>query len=284
MQEQATHQENILGPEEMQALQELERRAKERLPADSAPITTSNPFNSWTDSKSPYTDEEIAKIQRADRAGEAKRIRARLPAFFATVAPEALERAIAMNAPEHFKAVAEKWTPTGNGNLLLLGETRQFKSSVVASIFYRLLRAAWSNGGIEWEFARGFQWVRADDLEREMQAHPHGRGQCPAYNLAAGASLLFLDDLGWERDPSRLATLIADRYDHSRMIVATSGLTPEQLTKRYGEAVVRKLLTFRNRPVMIRESFPSSATAAPRGPRPPGDQEELAKRLGEKDD
>lgn len=276
----AIDHETILGPEEVRALRELEQRARTRLPADRAPINTSNPFAPWADSKSPYTDEELIKIQRADRAGEAKQIRARLPAYFATMKPEDIERSIALSAPDHFRETAEKWTPTGNGNLLLLGETRQFKSSVMASIYYRLLRAAWANGGAEWSFAQGFQWARADDLEREMQAHPHGRGPCPAYLTAAGASLLFLDDLGWERDPSRLATLIADRYDHAKMTVVTSGLDREQLVKRYSEAVVRKLLTFRDRKVMIRESFPNRPEE-PRAPRPPGDQAELAKRLGE---
>ncbi len=219
------------------------------------------------------SDEELAREEKRRRGDEASNIRRRLPPLFANTQ---IGELVARIKSPGFREAAEVWNPRRHGNVLLLGETGEGKSTAAAVLFLRLLRQGWREGGADWELARGMQWFRVEQLERDMREHPLGKGECPEFAVANSASVLFLDDAGWEKDAKATGAILASRYDAPGLTVITSGLTQKELTERYGAAAVRRMLTHRKRPPLIRESWPSTPVD-----RPPGDQEELARRNGE---
>lgn len=239
--------------------------------------TSRDAFDAWSSKPmAVLSDEDLAREEKRARGVEASAVRRRLPAAFAEtqlgdLVPRIREKSLS--------DPARAWDPRRHGNVLLLGETGVGKSSAAAVLFLRLLRQGWREGGAAWELARGMQWFRVEQLERTMREFPLGKGECPEYAAAHAASVLFLDDLGWERDPKATGAILAERYDAPGLTVITSGLTKSELTERYGAAVVRRMLTHRQRPPLIAEAWPS---AKPKE-RPPSDQGELARRLGERD-
>lgn len=72
---------------------------------------------------------------------------------------------------------------------------------------------------------------------------PLGAGEPEAFREWRGASVLVIDELGFEsRDPEPdIFGLIDDRYARHRPTVVTSGLTRDDLIARYGFALVRRV-------------------------------------------
>jgi len=230
----------------------------------------------------PPDPEEVARSERHARWSEVGPIRDRLPRFLATPKLPELEARIASPL---MRKLAREWSPA-HGNVLLLGETGQGKSTAAAVVFRRLLREGWRDGGDAWAFAQGMRWFRAEQLEREMRGHPLGRGECPAYRDAVNATLLVLDEIGWERDPKGVASILAERYDSPRLTIVTSGQDLKELSGTYGDAVVRRMLTHDKRRPTLVQAFPARDEERRRevasGHRPRPDQEELARRQGER--
>lgn len=227
--------------------------------------------------------EELARAERQTRWAEVGPIRDRLPRFLGTPKLPELEARIASPL---MRRLGREWSPRTHGNAVLLGETGQGKSTAAAVVFRRLLRDGWRDGGDAWAFAQGMRWFRAEQLEREMRAHPMGRGECPAYRDAVNATLLVLDEIGWERDPKGVASILAERYDSPHLTIVTSGQDLRELSETYSQAVVRRMLTHGKRRPTVVEAFPARdeerRREAAQGQRPPSDQEELARRHGER--
>lgn len=228
----------------------------------------------------PPDPEELARSERHARWSEMGPIRDRLPRFLA--APKLSELDSWISAPQ-MRKVAREWSPRTHGNVLLLGETGQGKTTAAGIVFRRLLQEGCRDGGEAWSFAQGMRWFRAEQLERELRAHPLGKGECPAYREAIRATLLVLDEIGWERDPKSVASILSERYDSPHLTIVTSGQSLKELSETYSQAVVRRMLTHGKRRPQVVEAFPSLEEERRKANRqPPGDQEELARRLGEK--
>lgn len=171
------------------------------------------------------------------RKPEAIAIRGRLPSFLATAKPDDLRARV---RDVRLKKAALGWS-WGDGGLLLLGRTGIGKSSAAAWLFRRLLRMGWEGGGAPWARAQGLRWCSADDLARARGEHGLGRGEAPAVEIAERTELLFLDDLGWDRDPAVVSSVLHARYEAQRPTIATSGRTVDELVATYGAAVMRRL-------------------------------------------
>jgi DNA replication protein DnaC len=182
--------------------------------------------------------EALRRSERHARWSESSVIRDRLPRFL--VAPKASELASWVTSRELLDA-ALKWN-WGGGNLLLLGSTGKGKSTAAGILFRRLLRDAWYGGGDPWVRAQGMRWVRAQQLEREVRAHPLGKGECDMYRDAVYAKLLFLDEVGWEGDHKLIAGLLAARYDLPNPTIITSNWGVGRLRRVYGDAVARRMI------------------------------------------
>jgi DNA replication protein DnaC len=184
-------------------------------------------------------DEELAKMDLRDRREAAEDILGRIPANVrpprSKLPGELLER---ITDPRMVEA-ARTWLPE-RGNLLLLGPTERGKSAAAAYCFRRLLGRGVFYGGEAWKFARWMWWFGAKDLERSRLEHKLGAGEAPEMLRAAGASLLVIDDAGWDRDPAAVSAILAERYEDARPTIVTAE-SLARLTEHYGAAVVRRM-------------------------------------------
>lgn len=183
-------------------------------------------------------DEVFEKRARESRIAESRAILGRMPMYLRTPAGDAL---LARVRGADLVSAAKGWQ-RGTGGLLLMGQTRVGKSSACGWLYRRLVHDGVKLGGVDWRFAQCLQWFSATELERARREHPLGRGDAPEISAASSASLLVLDDCGWERDPAAVSGVLNERYELGRPTAVNSGKTREQLVEHYGEAVVRRII------------------------------------------
>jgi DNA replication protein DnaC len=178
--------------------------------------------------------EADAKLQRAT---EARAVRDQLPVYVRTAPHDALARRI---TGAGLLEAARTWRPEA-GNLVFLGPTEAGKSSAAAYAFRRLLSLGVNHGGAVWERAKGMAWFGGDDLANERKAWRLGAGDAPDFTRACRATVLFLDDLSWDRDPQVASEVLAARYELGAPTLVTSGKTTDELDAQYGTAVTRRI-------------------------------------------
>lgn len=130
------------------------------------------------------------------------------------------------------------------GNLVLCGPSGCGKTTACVARARKILDQAERGADRDtFEWATGIRFATAGDLAKARRQWPLGDGEPPELEDAARATLLVLDDLGYEpqADPA-IPELIDLRYRRGRLTITTTGLTTAELGKRYGEATVRKLI------------------------------------------
>lgn len=144
--------------------------------------------------------------------------------------------------PQILDAVAH-WTRE-KGNLVLLGRTGCGKTTaVVARIRGMLDRAERELDAQAFRWAAGIRFAVAADLALSRKRWSLGNGEAPEVEDAMRATLLVLDELGFEPQWDTAIPEVVDlRYRRGLLTIATSGCTSEKLSARYGEATVRKLV------------------------------------------
>lgn len=200
----------------------------------------------------PLAPADVEAELRQERLIESREVRDRLPPFLRHADRSALEGRVT-GAGLLAAALAWRW---GAGSLLLLGPTRCGKSTVAAHMYRRLLAEAVRAGGAAWTGAHGMAWFGAEELFAAGRAHPLGKGDVPETVAAERATLLFLDDAGWDRDPAPVSAVLNARYERQAPTVITSGKTPDELTAHYGAAVVRRMVESGGKPAKVVNCFP----------------------------
>lgn len=155
------------------------------------------------------------------------------------------------------KAAVSAWR-WGDPGILMLGHTRIGKTTAAAWLFRRLIAEGWASGGPEWELVQRMRWYAAETLMRARVEHPFGMGEAPEIVQANTASLLVIDDAGWDqRDPSAVSHVLNARYeaDPPRPTIVTSGQTQAALGVLYGAAVIRRLAEAGGRAARVVECF-----------------------------
>lgn len=195
--------------------------------------------------KIPHFDAERFEREEAQqRAADSREVLGRLPEFLLLGTPREL---LGRVGSELLRGAVEGWSPNPtsgrrSGSLLLMGPSRSGKSSAAAWLYRRLVAEGVTRGGDDWALAHRLNWAAASDLEAADREHGLGKGPCPAFLDATRASLLFLDDAGWDKDPRVVSEVLACRYERARPTIATTARTRDQLQQHYGPAVVRRLL------------------------------------------
>jgi len=150
------------------------------------------------------------------------------------------------------RTAAKKWT-SDKGSLMLSGPAGIGKTVSAATIAWRLVRdgeSAARAAGVAsqvrvpaFKIATRVRWVSALDLIAARRGHPLGRGECALWETAATAGVLFLDEVGQEQAQAGwLLELLDARYRRGVPTVTSSGLTKDELEKRYGSGAVRRLV------------------------------------------
>lgn len=183
-------------------------------------------------------DAEVSRRERAERAEDAGSVRDRLPDYLRTAVPEDLFSRIQF---EDLRSFAKTWNPS-MGSALLIGPTKAGKTAAAGYLFRRLLGRGVGAGGQAWQLAKRLQWSNAVDLDRARHEHPIGKGEAPEITDATHASVLVIDDIGWDRTPDAVTTVLDARYKLGRPTICTTSRTLAELGARYGGAVTRRLL------------------------------------------
>jgi len=146
------------------------------------------------------------------------------------------------------KGLAE-WTRS-SGSLLVIGPTGIGKTTAVCARVRAMIEATIRRvhppmlpiDASTVRFCAGIRWTDARALVRASIEWKWGHGSAPEVEQAERATLLVLDELGYELSRTdAIHKLIEDRYKLQRLTITTSGLTWQELEKRYGDAVARKL-------------------------------------------
>lgn len=202
----------------------------------------------------PPTEDDLNAERRA-RMQAAARVRDRLPGFLRHAKGQDMLARVAVDV---LKQTASAWR-WGAGGLVFLGMTRIGKSTVAAWLFRRLLHEGWNRGGSDWELAQRLRWYSAEALCQARKEHPLGHGEAPEIVHANAASLLVIDDAGWDRDPTAVSSVLAARYEKGLPTLITSGKTLEELNQHYGAAVVRRIMESGGKRAVVVDCFPPPA-------------------------
>jgi DNA replication protein DnaC len=128
-------------------------------------------------------------------------------------------------ADKQLVSICRDWT--GKRSVLITGPSKIGKSLAAAMAGVRLAR----------DHGSKMHWFRADELARALA----DRGGSERVELAKGAPLICLDELGWERFHETLCEVVGARYDRGLVAITTTGLPLPELVARYGDAFVRRL-------------------------------------------
>lgn len=180
----------------------------------------------------------VASEERKGRLADSLDIRHRLHAVLRNPDRVELERRIRL---QELLDAARSWR-WGQANLLLLGPTECGKTTAAAYLFRRLLADAIRAGGDAWRQANRLAWFEAKQLLDASRGYPLGKGDVPEVSEACAASVLFFDEVGWERDPEVASLVLNERYKAGAPTIITSGKSPGELTAHYGAAVVRRMI------------------------------------------
>ena len=183
---------------------------------------------------------------RADRMFEAMEIMRTAPRMVQDVKqlPEMVES-------ESLRLAVEDWKPD-TGSLILLGPTAPGKTCAAALALWRALEHGVMVGGPAWNAVRYSRWQNAQRLTRAYQDSKLG-SEPEALGESARASILVLDDLGWDVSVDSIADVLNRRYESCRHSIITSGLTRDELTERYGDAVCRRMFESGGKPATVVE-------------------------------
>lgn len=186
------------------------------------------------------TEQDVAaKGPEGQRVVEGRQlVLTRLPPFVAEPPPKALRGRI--SDPRLFE-VATTWE-WGSLSYLLAGPTGLGKTTAAAFLVRRLVAKSARAGGFDWELAKRIRWAKANELSRARQTHPFNQGEPPKVLDAMNASLLVLDDLGWDSETPVIRDVLNHRYEAVRApTIVTTGHAPEDVLARYGDAVTRQM-------------------------------------------
>jgi hypothetical protein len=157
-------------------------------------------------------------------------------------------------APELRERVPVAAVATGQSSwreprICLMGICRAGKTSLAVA----MLRQWVSSSG------RAAAFLHAYKLGVARIQHPAGHGEPELVEVAMRAPLVLLDDLGSERDHalSAVPDVIFERHAENRPTWVTTGLTRDQLVKRYGPGVVARIFE-RAKVIRVGESTPKT--------------------------
>ena len=192
--------------------------------------------------KSAETSAELERFARARVAG----LLSALPAF--TVrhdSPEFAERV----KHQRLRGAAERYK-LELGNVAFVTPSGLGKSTTMAAICLRLTdeavlayRNSSGRDSARLDHAARMVWTTAAALCIARKQHRLGEGEAPDFERAERAKVLFLDEVGQEQADVRwLLELLDVRYSRQLPTLTTSGLTTEELERRYGTGTKRRLV------------------------------------------
>jgi DNA replication protein DnaC len=146
---------------------------------------------------------------------------------------------------------ARTWD-SATGSLVLIGPTGAGKSACAHALARRLIAHGFATAlaredywrhSEELDVARGMRWYAASKLALARKQAKLGSGEAYAVGDAIEATILFIDELGYEQviGDGVIFDIVNSRYEAGRPTIVTSGRTEGELVDRYGAAFMRRL-------------------------------------------
>lgn len=144
------------------------------------------------------------------------------------------------------KSFAQKHNPKIHGGAILLGPSGAGKTLAALALLHRLVRDAQRTATTEAvSWVEQMRWTTAHTLARARRQYGLGDGEAPDVEKAMWATVLFIDELGFEKNDASTDFVIFEildyRYSHRKPTIVTSGLTRPEFVARYGDAFVRRI-------------------------------------------
>lgn len=172
--------------------------------------------------------------ERAERESQAGDVLARLPDYVREPSSEVL-----LTRMQHVTIRGFATKATGATSALVIAAGRPGKTTALAYLFRRLLARGVRAGGAAWTLAQGMRWTSASDIEAAAR-DGKGRSRAPSAELV-GATLLFVDDLGFDRFGTAVTSILHSRHDRGRHTIAATSRPRDQLEAKYSDDVVARL-------------------------------------------
>jgi DNA replication protein DnaC len=225
--------------EDLKLKQELEGLLGRPLPEPAQPVPTIGLLGASLTLPAPSDAPPPSDEGRQERQKAAREVLRRMPEFLRDPKRGELESRL---KDHRLLEASREWSAERHGNLALLGPSDIGKTTTAGIVYRVLLAQGVAQGGPAWNRAASLLWVAATELEHCRETHPRG-SEPPLFTQACRASVLVVDDLGYDRDNKNVLEVMAFRATrvHARTIV-TAGLTIAELERHYGGAGVRKIL------------------------------------------
>ena len=129
-------------------------------------------------------------------------------------------------------------------SLLICGATGLGKTTLAATLMRAMMVLAYRGDEYSWRAMRTAWFHVASDLARAIEQVAPWE-ECKTAELATSASWLCIDDLGTERGDraiDEICRIISHRYNEELPTVITTAMSFDEMTRRYGEGIVRRLI------------------------------------------
>lgn len=179
------------------------------------------------------------KQRKADRAMLLRKAYASLPAM-----PWAVWGSLDGVCRAPIVAAIRAWK-AGDQGLILAGPSGSGKTSACVAKLRRILDLTRDKQVSldKFRFAARIRFAVAADLALARRKWKLGDGESPAIEEAIGASLLVLDELGYEpTSDTAIPEIIDARSRRAAPTIVTTGLRFAEIQERYGEATARKMI------------------------------------------
>ena len=190
-----------------------------------------------------WSRERLAAKEKAHDDSRVRRLSACLdgiPSLFQGLRLDQPLLAARVRRPE---AIAEARAAMLAPMVSLVGGAGSGKTSIAAAMLGDLVALAVAHNGPAARLSRSALWVSAPALARARAAHPLGEGEAPLVRRCLAASLLIVDDVGFERQDmsGAVGEVLYERHSQELHTWSTTGFTSAQLAERYGDGVKRRL-------------------------------------------
>lgn len=139
-------------------------------------------------------------------------------------------------------AIVEAQAAVG-GPVLFVGPKQSGKSTLAAAVYHEIADVASRSepGSARNIRGLGLQWASALSLCSARKQYPLGSGEAPDVAIALSATVLVLDDLGAEADPTACTDVIFARFETNKPMIISTGLDSVQLETKYGKGVAARI-------------------------------------------
>ncbi|HKY37220.1 MAG TPA: hypothetical protein VJN18_14855 [Polyangiaceae bacterium] len=139
-------------------------------------------------------------------------------------------------------SAVERWDPLAVRTLMLTAPTGRGKTAVISAWLWRHRdqQVEKARAGDEKAMTWSFVFATGPELATARRNTQLGH-EAPLIERSLETSILFIDELGFEKQSEVPFEIIDHRYREQAITVVTTGLKPKEFRARYGDALFRRL-------------------------------------------